>query len=653
MKIRNVAAISLAVIAAAVTIDVKADGELFDGMSYTLNGFIRTEDAIKTNNIENPNNQGGNAFQHRSTTRQAFLPPELAVGLLPWGTVPLPYRDTITRSDFVPSTNNYANYTILRGETELAIKFSSSLDFIARVRAIYQPSDLDEFNAASLSDEQGGISGGSSILYKGRPNYFNYVTEGGGKNSQPLEWSGRNYQVYFPALVMNYHKGDLNLRVGNQQIAWGQALFLRTFDMVDGLDFRRHLILDRALEEYSDKRVPMLSVRLGYQLTDEILIDSYLGKFQPGVYANPNTPYNVIPTQFTVHDQYKDSWSQLNYGIRFKAEYGNWGWQAAYSRRYNPDGVFAWTESGVHKPFQGGPLSLGQVVNGLVAVVPGRTYPDAATALSHTPFEASPGGVYSDQEWFDYAARTRLSALDGFNAAVNEFPAMHDIFQTPVANEEQLRAALNTDFMAGGGSLRGHISRQYFQENVFALGGSYVLESENDFLNQLIFNLETQYTPRRVFTAPSLSTHHLEEDEYTISLVVDKWQRFFNNFPGTYIVTEFETKQRSDLVGRNQKGFQGTDGHSAPGRSGNANYFVFGFTQPFPNKTYELEFATLYDLAGGILVQPGVRYNPGHSITVEGHYNFLSGGLYGNSNNNVIKSIDYMNEFTLRLTYQF
>jgi hypothetical protein len=135
--------------------------------------------------------------------------------------------------------------------------------------------------------------------------------------------------------------------------------------------------------------------------------------------------------------------------------------------------------------------------------------------------------------------------------------------------------------------------------------------------------------------------------------VVDKWHRFFQTFPGTYIVFEAETKQRSDLVGRNLRGFGGSEHRSAPGLSGNANYFVFGFTQPFPNKRYEVEFAMLYDLAGGVLVQPGGRFNPGHGLTFDLHYNYLNGNLYGRRNDNVISSIDYDDEVSLRMTYQF
>src|SRR5690606_9887598 len=145
---------------------------------------------------------------------------------------------------------------------------------------------------------------------------------------------------------LDYNRGPINVRLGNQQIAWGQAIFFRVFDVPNGLDLRRHSILDYAQEEFSDKRVPSLSLRVGYQVTDEMLLDGYVQKFQPTVYGNPNTAYNVIPSQFTVHDMYGHYDKKINYGLRLKGNYGQWGFQAMAVRRYNPDGVFRWTASG-------------------------------------------------------------------------------------------------------------------------------------------------------------------------------------------------------------------------------------------------------------------------------------------------------------------
>jgi hypothetical protein len=89
-------------------------------------------------------------------------------------------------------------------------------------------------------------------------------------------------------------------------------------------------------------------------------------------------------------------------------------------------------------------------------------------------------------------------------------------------------------------------------------------------------------------------------------------------------------------------------------KTDNASYIVFGFLQPTDNKVFEIELATLVDLDGGILFQPGLRWNPGKGLTVEGFYNYVNGDLWGgNPNNNVISSLDFADEVSLRVTYQF
>lgn len=695
----------------SMTLPVHADdfwGDWFNDVSMSFGGFVRAESAVKMTAAENMFNQGGNVFNDRTVERRAYVPPALlpiASDLLPnlpldlgnvlsgllgmgaggpaageWGGIVLPgFGDTVKRGDQIATTDNDFNYLVLRTEAELGLNFGYHWRFIARARALFDPTVYDEFDARDLNGVHGGIGADRMTndprLYRERPNYFDYVVAGG-RNGNPLEWTGRNYQVYFPALMLEFNSGDFNVRVGNQQIAWGQSIFFRVFDIPNGLDLRRHSILDRGMEEFSDKRVPMLSVRATYQMTDNILLDGFVGKFQPTVLGNPNTPYNIIPAQFSIQDMYREGGYDNDpvYGLRVKGDWGQWGFQAAASRRYGTEGVFRWTKSGVNKQLTGG---LGSLVNVLYAAkLPAgangdcssaagpalcRRFADSGEALANSPFEASPGGVYSAEEWFTYAAAARLDAVTGLNAGIAEFDGSLDIYATPAATVAEAAAQLDTFFIAANNSLRGHIAREYFQENVFALGASYVVESDNDFLNQLIFNLEAQYTPERTYTAIDLNQNFIKQDEYTISLVIDKWHRFFNQFPGTYIVFQALTKNRSDLVGRHLSGYGGKPldqldknaTTAVTGKNSNATYVVFGFTQPFPNKIWEIEFATLFDPEGGIFAQPGVRWNPGKGITVEGFYNYVNGNLWGNPNDNLLSTLDFADEFTLRLTYQF
>ena len=666
---------------------------MFGDIDIRANGFVRVESALGTASEDNRNNQGGNVLNNRTVARTAYCPPALCGGN--WGGIPfgvnippgtpvlgpitdglglggVGFSDNLRRGDYVRDFEDDLNYGVLRAESEVQLSFSREWTLIGRIRALYAPDVIDGFDPGSVSDLQGGLSGGEPDLYRQKPNYFEFKVEGGG-NPNPLEWAGKDYLVYLPALVLDYNSGGLNVRVGNQSIAWGQSIFFRVFDVPSGLDYRRHLILDRGLEEFSDKRQPSLSVRATYQASETILADAFVSKFQPTIYPNPGTPYNVIPVQFTVHERYKQGGfdDELNFGLRLKGDYGQWGWQAMAVRRYNPDGTFRWTESGVNKPLSG---ALGSIVNlaynaklpygGSGPCDPAicRLYGDIGEALSHTPFEASPAGVYSAEEWFNYAADVRLNGLTGLNASIEDFAASRDVYATAIdlpgavsteASRRQADAQLNTFFMAGGGSLRGHIERVYHEEDVFGLGVSYVNESDNDFLNQLIFNLEVQYTPERNFTSTSLSQRAIEQDEYTISLVMDKWHRLFREFPGTYMVFQALTKNRSDLVGRHLSGFGGSENQAPPGKSGNANYMVFGFLQPFPNKIWAIEFASLLDLDGGLLAQPLLQWNPGKGVTVEAYYNFITGDLWGKPTDNLMSTVNYAEEVSVRVAYQF
>lgn len=675
---------------------------------FSYGGFVRSESALRNTNMENPNNQPGNKANDVTADRQAFVPPNLTPSLpgglddlIPvaqeWGDTPIPgFEDEpVRRGDFIDGTlrNNF-NWLVGRFEGEASLRWGRSFRLVGRVRALYDPLVYEAFNEADIfNDGTGpdwnGIQPGpfaAPQLYRGNPNYFDYLVQdgaGGFENPNPLEWTSDDYQIYLPSLVAEYNRGGLSIRVGNQQIAWGQSIFFRVFDVPNGLDLRRHLILDRALEEFSDKRVPMLSARVTYQLTDNILFDGYVGKFQPTIFGNPNTPYNVIPVQFTVQDSFVSGGydDELVGGFRLKGDYGRWGWQAAYVRRYAPEGVFRWTETGVVADLQG---DLGEMVNSAynakqpigspacpdeASYDPAtcRRYDSTGEALANAPFHAGPGGVYSAEEWFQYAADVRLDGILGLNAAIDEFDGSRDVYASAVPNFEQADAQLNTFFIGSGESLRGHILREYFEEDVFALGATYVNDSKNDFLNQLIFNLEAQYTPERTYTNINLSGNYIKESEYTVSLVIDKWHRFFKSFPGTFIVAQALTKSTSDLVGRHLSGYNGltreqlqqraadgiVDTRSTLGKDDNATYFVLGFLQPWPNKLYELEFAMLYDPDGGVFAQPGMRWNPGKGITVEGFYNYVNGELSGNPNGNLVSTLDFAEEFTLRMSYQF
>lgn len=685
----------------------------------TFNALIRSDTSYKTTGIDNYNNQSNAPFQHIAVPRQAYVPPSLlggigsnllgvgVVGLVvdKWN-VPIPNslglihtNDTVRRDTYIPKANTTFSYQEFRISGEMNVAFTDELRLNIQARAVYDPDFYKDFDARDIANIQGGIPSGGGDRYAdtGAPNYFE-ARGREGRKINPTEFAGRDYLIDFPTAILEYKHDAYNIRFGMQQIAWGQAIFFQTFDVPDGLDLRRHLILDRAIEEFSDKRVPALALRGTVQATDELLIDSYVQKFQPSILPNPNTPYNVVPVQFykPLDNYYSGGYdNKLSYGIRLKADYGNWAYSAFASSRMNPLGVFSWAGSGINKGLTGknpDGSNWGNDLGTLVetayklkakygsALCPEgqynastcRMYDSVGEALSHTPLTIGPGGIYSNKEWFAAAGATRLDGVDMLNNLFDDFPAARDVYASSVGNVQEASNLLNTFLLASDGSIRGNVQRDYYRESVFGLGGTYVIETDNpgSFWDQFIINAEAQYTPARRFTDIGLKHGGYESDEYIFTLVGEKWWRWTQAFPAAYLAFEFQHRSASDLVGLSLKGYGGNSGNykvnDPVGLQGNdysgikrpdgissANYVAFAGFQPWPNRKYIFEWAVLLDVRGGLLAQPLIKWNPGHNISVDLFYNYVNGHLYGNPTDNLIRAIDFGNEANIRIGYQF
>jgi len=97
-------------------------------------------------------------------------------------------------------------------------------------------------------------------------------------------------------------KGPLWLRLGKQQIVYGQEVGFQTLDQVDTLDLRRHSLFNYSGLEYSDARIGTWAGRLTYDLGDALAdytkmtstrLTSWVSEFQPSVFLPPGSPYNT------------------------------------------------------------------------------------------------------------------------------------------------------------------------------------------------------------------------------------------------------------------------------------------------------------------------------------------------------------------------
>jgi hypothetical protein len=166
------------------------------------------------------------------------------------------------------------NLMATRAEVDFNLKFNENWTGFVKVRGYYTADIIEE---------------------DGRPNNFKTNMSGlNGDCGNRLEACGRNYMIDLPSAYLDYNNGPLWVRVGNQQIAWGEALFFRVADVANGLDLRRHSFLDYASEEYADERAPSPAIRMSYNLTQQWEVETFVQMFQPTVHPRPGTPYAFI-----------------------------------------------------------------------------------------------------------------------------------------------------------------------------------------------------------------------------------------------------------------------------------------------------------------------------------------------------------------------
>lgn len=351
--------------------------------------------------------------------------------------------------------------------------------------------------------------------------------------------------VDIPALYLDYVNGPLWLRVGQQQIAWGEGLFFRVADQPNGLDVRRHFFLDYGSEEYADERLGAPAIRGSYNFSDEWELEVYAQMFQPSVLMGQGTSYNLIAQpNFTV--DYESGFDRvddkINAGIRLNGQVGNLGVQVFAISQHNPNPVFD-LKAGGQKIFTdtqcANPAALG-----LLAGLCG---------FEQQPFVFVNGGdgTSSPQEWFGLSAISGIDGADVVNGLVEDWPwitafaqslgfdTTQDVLTSVTGggpNKNFNAAGINGyDFVelfpvfanfTGFTSITGTIVAHYESENIFGFGLNYIFFAEPDtWLDQLIMRFEASYTPDKSFTN-ALRHQFLEKDEILTTFVLEKYHRF-------------------------------------------------------------------------------------------------------------------------------
>ena len=534
-----------------------------------------------------------------------------------------------------------------------------------------------------------------------------------GTSGQLAEWNSANFSLDIPAAYIDYNKGPLWIRVGNQTIAWGEAYFFRVMDVANGLDLRRHLTLGPGAEEYSDQRVASPAIRVSYTFKNEWELDAFAQMWSPTILPAVNTPYSVIGAGITLNerDEFNDARGAINFGFRLTMPLTDYFTALfMYTNRRNPDGVARYAEAptswaGTENRFCLGAFNdTNNILTGLSSVATGGSgflptlgitadgkadintlfggavpnMPNAAlgaaTGRCGSPLAPDPIAANSNEYWH-LVGRGRLDPMKALRVVVDEWPAdqwaTREVFG--FGQEVNFVDAMRTieGFHSSFGSFRAFATRDWKREHIFAIGANYLVNTDpNSFFDQLLIRGEVSVTPNKKFTDLGLSFRYIEETEVVSALIFEKYQRWTSAFPAMYMVAQWMHRTSSDLFGRHLSGTESADfedfidpvtgdftaaafvnGAASPAGSENADYVVFALQQPFPNLIWRFDLAILVDVEGGYLVQPGFRYRPAANWQWDLYANLIEEG--GDENDDIMETIDFADEIFLRMTYYF
>lgn len=624
--------------------------------SFSVTGMLRQEMAYSTGDPNQHTNWGNiyNGVQSDNYCSNLAGAP-LAAGVF----VPTDFScSKVTRSaDFAedPDWKQFAT----RVEIDVQARFTENLSGYLKLRGYREEQqedflkDLDAFgdngiNKAAVPPGGFGLTRRNTPLDDGRGSAF--------------ETNDDDYMLDLPALYLDYNKGPLWLRVGNQQIAWGEALFFRVFDSVQGLDLRRHSVFGVAAEEYSDSRIPSLAIRGSYRFDNDWELEAYAQQFRPTILPRPGTPYSLVAQAFTVYEQpgFEKDEDDIDVGFRYSGSSGNFDLSFMAIARTTPDGTYRWTNNNLGNNF-GVPEAAGASVSA------------SEDGLAFAP---DPTGTASADEWFWGASYLRFDPVGALNASVSDAPFLEaatyagafnvgtsealaraelDLFFTTDvdyavdANGADIVSAATT--LTGFGPLRGYLARDYDEEVILGASMKYVFMGEPDsFTDQLILGVETTYAQDRQFTSPSLSQAKIVEDEFTSVVSLEKYHKFSAAFPATYIVGQWMHKSESDMFGRHLSGNGSSFAGGTPTGDDQFNAIALAVQQPFPNLIYRADLSILYDLEGGVFVQPGVKWRPRDNFQLDVYANIMDSD---GGNDDIMGTLETQDEIFARLSFYF
>lgn len=155
------------------------------------------------------------------------------------------------------------------------------------------------------------------------------------------DWRAEVWELYSDVTL-----GNLWLRLGKQQIVWGEMIATRLMDVINPLDFSWNFLFEP--EEFENIRIPQWMLRGIYTvgqdlpLFNDVTIEGFInpGDVLPNQYADAGAPFNVMgpfPPFFNIDE--RDRRGRAEYGARVGAMIGSVYLTVNYLHVYSDDFV--------------------------------------------------------------------------------------------------------------------------------------------------------------------------------------------------------------------------------------------------------------------------------------------------------------------------
>ena len=221
--------------------------------------------------------------------------------------------------------NNAINLSRAFFQTEWTYRPSDVFKLYGKARFIHDSteqldSELNEYDAFPLST----------------PRYGTYL-----RANNDDDFAAELWELYADVSV-----GNLWMRLGKQQIVWGEMISGRIMDIINPLDWSWHFQFEP--EEFENIRVPQWSIRAMYnveQLVIPWLKDMYIegflnpGDISPRIFPEPGSPYNLKPAPPPIYNTTeKDRRGDQEFGFRVAGRVGQFFGTLNYLHLYSKTG---------------------------------------------------------------------------------------------------------------------------------------------------------------------------------------------------------------------------------------------------------------------------------------------------------------------------